>query len=93
MAIKFRKKIKISPGISLNLTKKGISIGGKGITLNAGGKKGATLTTSIPGSGLSQTRNLSSETEASPSTEKGLGMGKELLIGIALLIVVLVIFS
>ena len=69
MAIKFRKKIKISPGISLNLTKKGISstsIGGKGITLNAGGKKGATLTTSIPGSGLSQTRNLSSEKQARP---------------------------
>ena len=96
MAIKFRKKLKIAPGVSLNLTSKGISstsIGGKGVTVNTGSKRGTALTTSIPGSGLSQTHNLSSAPSANPTPEKGIGIGKALLIGVAVLIVLLVIFG
>ncbi|MDP1776946.1 MAG: DUF4236 domain-containing protein, partial [Moraxellaceae bacterium] len=62
MAIKFRKRIKIAPGIKLNVTSKGVSsvsLGGKGITVNAGGKKGTQLTSSLPGTGLSSTHKLS----------------------------------
>ena len=96
MAIKFRKKLKIAPGISLNLTSKGISstsIGEKGVTVNTGGKKGTTLTTSLPGSGLSQSHNLSSASPEKPAPEKGIGMGKALLIGVGVLFVLLLIFG
>jgi hypothetical protein len=61
MAFKFRKKLKIAPGISLNIGKKGVSsvsIGTPGATLNVGSKRGANVTISAPGTGLSQTQNI-----------------------------------
>ncbi|RRN04666.1 DUF4236 domain-containing protein [Bibersteinia trehalosi] len=64
MAFKFRKRIKIAPGITLNLSKKGVSttIGGKGASVNIG-KKGAYLNTSIPGTGFYDRRRLDSQSQ------------------------------
>lgn len=62
MGFRFRKSIKILPGIKVNLTQKGISsvsVGGKGLTINQG-KKGTRVTASIPGSGLSYSQQLGS---------------------------------
>jgi hypothetical protein len=52
--MRFRKSIKIAPGLKLNLSKSGISstFGGKGLSVNIGGK-GAYLNTGIPGTGIS----------------------------------------
>jgi len=55
MGFNFRKSLKIAPGISLNITKKGISsvsLGGKGTRVNLG-KKGTRTTVGMPGTGLS----------------------------------------
>jgi hypothetical protein len=54
MGVRFRKAIKILPGIKLNLSKKGIGIsaGVKGAHISTG-PAGQRLTTSIPGTGLS----------------------------------------
>lgn len=51
--IKYRKRIKLLPGLILNISTSGISftIGGKGISLNLS-KKGLFLNTGIPGTGL-----------------------------------------
>lgn len=59
MGFRFRKRIKIAPGLHLNLSKSGVSasIGGKGATINVG-KKGVKSTLGIPGSGLSHTAQL-----------------------------------
>ena len=53
MAWSFRKRIKIAPGVSINLSKSGVStsIGPKGAKINVG-PKGSSLYTSIPGTGL-----------------------------------------
>lgn len=54
MGWRFRKSIKIAPGIKINLGKKGISsvsFGGRGAHINVG-KRGTNLTTGIPGTGL-----------------------------------------
>ena len=53
MAWTFRKKIKIAPGVSLNLSKSGVStsIGPKGAKVSFG-SKGTYLHTGIPGTGL-----------------------------------------
>lgn len=54
MGFRFRKRIKILPGIWFNLSKSGIStsIGGKGVTVNL--KDGKTKTTvGLPGTGMS----------------------------------------
>ena len=54
MGFLFRKRIRILPGIWLNLSKRGVStsFGGKGLTVNI--KEGKVRTTaSIPGTGIS----------------------------------------
>lgn len=69
MGIKFRKKIKIAPGISLNLGTKGVSsvsVGAPGATLNVGSKRGAKVTVSAPGTGLSYTQSIDTSGKARP---------------------------
>lgn len=55
MGFRFRKSIKILPGVRINVSNKGVSsvsVGKRGATLNVG-KKGVRGTVGIPGSGLS----------------------------------------
>ena|SRR6266478_2829840 len=54
MTWRFRKRIKILPGLWINLNKgaPSLSIGGKGVTTNIG-KKGVATTLGVPGTGLS----------------------------------------
>jgi hypothetical protein len=61
MSFRFRKRIKIVPGLYVNLGKRGasMSVGVKGATVNFGSKRGIHLTTSIPGTGISYTQTLS----------------------------------
>lgn len=59
MAINFRKRKKILPGVYLNFSKKGISttVGPRGANINFG-KNGAFLNTGIPGTGLYSRQKL-----------------------------------
>lgn len=61
MAVRFRKSIKIAPGIKINLNKKSTSmtIGGKGFhkTFSSTGK--TTTTVGVPGTGLYYTETTS----------------------------------
>ena len=54
MPFRFRKNIRLVPGLRLNLSKSGasLSVGGKGLTYNIG-RKGTRATVGLPGSGLS----------------------------------------
>lgn len=55
MGWRFRRSIKLVPGVRLNVGKHGftsVSIGGRGATVNVG-KRGVTTTVGIPGTGLS----------------------------------------
>ena len=83
MGFRFRKSIKILPGIRLNVGKKGInsvSVGGRGVTTNIG-KHGAHTTYSIPGTGI----NYRTGSHKSGSQGGGLGcFGLCLCGGIAL---------
>lgn len=56
MGFRFRKSIKLMPGIRLNISKSGVttSVGTRGATVNIGAKRIRT-TVGIPGSGLSYT--------------------------------------
>ncbi|MCJ8013389.1 DUF4236 domain-containing protein [Paenibacillus sp. KQZ6P-2] len=55
MGLRFRKSIKIAPGIRLNVSTKstGISFGGKGLRYSINSRTGSRITASIPGTGLS----------------------------------------
>jgi hypothetical protein len=71
--MRFRKSIKIAPGLKINLSKSGISstIGGKGLSVNTG-SKGAYLNTGIPGTGISNRTKLDGKTKDksdNPDTE------------------------
>jgi len=62
MGFKFRKSIKIIPGVKLNVGKKGISsisVGKKGATLNINKDGKTTGTVGIPGTGLSYSKTAS----------------------------------
>lgn len=55
MGFRFRKGLRLAPGIRLNITKRGINsltLGGKGLSYNIG-KKGTRATGGLSGSGLS----------------------------------------
>jgi Protein of unknown function (DUF4236) len=60
MGLRFRKTIKLFPGIRLNLSKSGIStsIGVPGATINIG-KRGTRGTVGIPSTGINYSENLS----------------------------------
>ena len=76
MGLRFRKSIKIAPGVKVNIGKKsvGMSVGGKygGISMNS--RTGTRARVSAPGTGLSYTASLngkrSSKKTAIPSTSK-----------------------
>lgn len=53
MGWSFRKRVKILPGVRLNISKTGVglTVGTKGVSVSVG-KKGTYVNTSIPGTGL-----------------------------------------
>lgn len=67
MGLRFRKSIRIAPGVRLNvgLRRTSVSFGGRGFTYNVG-SNGSRLTVGIPGSGLSYS------TPVTPSNPGGL---------------------
>ncbi|SBT06896.1 exported hypothetical protein [Candidatus Propionivibrio aalborgensis] len=54
MGIRFRRRIKLAPGLNLNLSGSGLSLsaGPRGASMTFGGRRGAYLNTGIPGTGL-----------------------------------------
>ena len=60
MGFRFRRTIKIAPGIKLNLSKSGVSttMGKRGLTTTLG-KNGAYLNAGVPGTGMSGDRSTS----------------------------------
>jgi hypothetical protein len=60
MSVRFRRSVKIFPGVKINIGKRGIStsVGVRGAHLTFG-KNGTYLSTGIPGTGLSQRNKIS----------------------------------
>lgn len=69
MAFRFRKSVRIAPGVRINLSAKsaGVRVGPKGLgyTISTTGKK--RLSASIPGTGLSYSKGVSSKRQSAPS--------------------------
>jgi hypothetical protein len=59
MGVRFRKRKKLAPGVTLNIGKRGgsFSFGRRGASLNVG-KRGAQATVSLLGTGLSYVARL-----------------------------------
>ena len=65
MGFRFRRSLKIAPGLRLNFGKRGVSMsaGPRGATVNIG-RRGTHVTTSVPGTGLSYSQKLPASSEA-----------------------------
>ncbi|MFN4057411.1 MAG: DUF4236 domain-containing protein [Roseinatronobacter sp.] len=85
MALRFRRTLKIAPGVRLNLTKTGISarVGPKGAGITVG-TSGTTVSAGLPGTGLHVSQKLkkkptksvektSADFAPTPTQPKGLG--------------------
>ena len=73
MGFRFRKSVRLFPGIRLNLSKSGpssISVGGRGLTYNIG-KKGTRATGGLPGTGLAYSEYSAHERPESIDRETG----------------------
>lgn len=75
MGFRFRKSIKLMPGVRLNVSSRGVStsVGGKGGTLNVS-RHGVRGTASIPGSGISYAKTASFRRRSTKSTSAGGGL-------------------
>lgn len=98
MGFRFRKSIKILPGVKLNLGSKGVSsvtVGKRGASVTVG-KKGTRATVGIPGTGLSYSEQISGgrKSAAPPPAPKQrtIGTGTGFLI-IILFIIGIVVFA
>ena len=101
MGLKFRKSIKLAPGVKLHLTGKGISsvsLGKNGAKVNIS-KKGTRSTVGIPGSGLSYSSYSPRKKTTSPQQgqsvqgNKTLGVINLIIIGICLMFILFFIFK
>jgi hypothetical protein len=83
MGFRFRRSIKIAPGIRLNVSKSGISatIGTRGATVNIG-KRGTRTTVGIPGSGISYSELSKPASKPVDAEGDGPEGSKNLLMGI-----------
>jgi hypothetical protein len=70
MSLRFRRRIKILPGVHLNISKSGIStsVGVRGASLTLG-KRGNYVNTGIPGTGISWRSKLDSSPRSSTMAE------------------------
>lgn len=69
VGFRFRRSLRIAPGLRLNFSKSGVStsIGGRGTTFNIG-PRGNRTTVGIPGTGLFWTATQNRQPRASPTT-------------------------
>ena len=71
MGVRYRKRVKVAPGVHMNFSKSGVStsIGKPGATVNVS-SRGTKLTTGIPGTGISSSQMISKKSKALPRSKK-----------------------
>ena len=96
MGLRFRKRIRLFSGLTVNLSRSGVStsIGTPGATLNVGGTRGARVTVGIPGTGVSYSERLDSTAEQQHGAPaQGMGFGALLMWGFAVLFVGMALYG
>jgi hypothetical protein len=75
MAFRFQRRVKIMPGVRLNVSKSGVSasVGTNGATVNVG-KDGVTRTVGVPGTGLSHRKTVVRRKKAKGDSETSSGV-------------------
>jgi hypothetical protein len=96
MGFRFRRSIRLAPGLRINLSKSGgsLSVGRRGATLNFSGR-GTKATVGLPGSGLSYSTMLKSGPETALPSDQGRsgGAGGFILIALFVLLALFALWS
>ena len=89
MGIRFRKSVKIAPGVHLNIGKKsaGVSVGSKCSGISYNSKTGARKRFSVPGTGVSYSEKIGGTSDVSLTSKKHKTIRKE-VVSLAILIVI-----
>jgi hypothetical protein len=88
MGLRFRGRLRLAPGLAVNLSKRGasLSIGGRGATVNVG-RRGVRGTVGMPGTGISYSEQIAGG--AAP-----IGAGRRLsnggVVGAVILLVIII---
>jgi len=92
MAWRFRKSIKIAPGVRLNLSKTGISasVGPRGMTVNVKPGRPTRTTVGLPGSGISQ--SFTASESPPPAEPAGRGLAQIIILAFVAVIAWAVFF-
>ena len=93
MGIRFRRRIKLFPGVSINVSSTGVStsIGRPGSTINVGGR-GVRATVGIPGTGVSYSEKLSGSSDHGQEP-KEMGFGTLLMRAFVLSFLALMLYG
>jgi Protein of unknown function (DUF4236) len=69
MGFRFRRSIRILPGLRLNIGKRDVStsVGGRGHWITFGGKRAPTVTLGVPGTGLRYSQQLGNHAHVDPT--------------------------
>lgn len=91
MGFRFQKRIKIVPGLTLNLSKKGVStsIGVRGARVTFGHNQTRT-TVGVPGTGLSHTSIKSANSSSQQQPKANLSVGVIVFVAFAVIAIVLI---
>jgi hypothetical protein len=92
MAFRFRKSVKILPGVRWNIGNHGssLSLGGKGLTVNVN-KKGTRTTVGIPGTGVSH--STYAPHASTPPQSGNAGNGAWVWLAVAAIVMVMIIVA
>lgn len=90
MGFRFRKSVKILPGVRLNFSRSGVSttIGGRGASVNTG-KRGTYLNTGIPGTGISRRVRITGPGGPPPLPGAGGSPGAGVAMGVGLVLLII----
>lgn len=86
MGLRFRRRVRLAPGLRLNLSKRGasVSVGEHGATLNVG-RRGKRATVGLPGTGISYSARVGGAPGGESAPQGGVLSG---LVGLAVLVAI-----
>lgn len=87
--MRFRKRVRIAPGVSLNVGKKsvGVRVGGRGYGVSSNTKTGTRATVGLPGTGVSYSKKVGSAPKGNDTDPEAVAMAIGCLVVLGLAIV------
>lgn len=94
--MRFRKRVKVAPGVTLNVGKKsvGVRVGGRGYGVSTNTKTGTRATVGLPGTGLSYSKKVSPAPRGNDPDQEAqvMAIGCLITVGVIIVLAIVVFF-